>query len=211
MSLFSDQFFVRYSELKYLEQEITEAAGIIISSYKRGGKLLICGNGGSSSDSGHIAGELMKGFVKKRPLDNSLQEKIKELSLEYGEMLSENLQQGLPAISLSAHNDLMTAIINDLDGDLVFAQQVTGYGKEGDVLLGLSSSGNSKDILYALIIARAMGLKTIGMTGSSGGKMREVCDVLINVPESATYLVQELHMPVYHTICLMVEEELFNM
>ena len=157
--------------------------------------MLICGNGGSSSDSGHIDGELMKGFVKKRPLDNSLQEKNKDLSLE----------------SLSAHNVLITAIINDLDGDVVFAQQVTGYGKEGDVLLGLSSSGNSKDILYALIIARAMGLKTIGMTGSSGGKMREVCDVLINVPESATYLVQELHMPVYHTICLMVEEELFNM
>ncbi len=201
---------MRYSELKILGPEITEAAGIIINSYKGGGKLLICGNGGSSSDSGHIAGELMKGFVKKRPLDSSLQEKIKELSPEHGEMLSESLQQGLPAISLSAHNDLMTAIINDLDGDLVFAQQVTGYGKRGDVLLGLSSSGNSTDVLYALIIARAMGLKTIGMTGSSGGKMREVCDVLINVPEKATHLVQELHMPVYHAICLMVEEKLFN-
>ena len=210
MSHISDQLFMRYGELKLLQPVITEAAGMIINSYKNGGKLLICGNGGSSSDSGHIAGELMKGFVKKRPLDNSLQEKIKELSPEHGEMLSGSLQQGLPAISLSAHNDLMTAIINDLGGDFVFAQQVTGYGKEGDVLLGMSSSGNSKDVLYALIIARAMGLKTIGMTGGPGGKMRKECDVLINVPESSTHLVQELHMPVYHAICLMVEEVFFN-
>jgi D-sedoheptulose 7-phosphate isomerase len=210
MSHILDQLFTRYDELKFLQQEITEAAGIIINSYKRGGKLLICGNGGSSADSGHIAGELMKGFIMRRPLDNSLQKKIKELSPEHGEMLSGSLQQGLPAISLSAHNDLMTAIINDLDGNLVFAQQVTGYGKEGDVLLGLSSSGNSKDVLYALIIARAMGLKTIGMTGNSGGKMREKCDVLINVPEKATHLVQELHIPIYHALCLMVEEAFFN-
>ncbi len=205
------QLFRNHEELKFLQPGIIEAAEIIITSYKRGGKLLICGNGGSSSDSGHIAGELMKGFVKKRPLDASLQKKIRLLSPEYGSIIADNLQQGLPAISLSAHTDLLTAIINDINGDLVFAQQVTGYGKEGDVLLGLSTSGNAKDVLYACIIARAMGLKTIGMTGASGGTIKDMCDVLINVPETSTPSVQELHIPVYHAICLMVEEAFFHL
>jgi D-sedoheptulose 7-phosphate isomerase len=206
-----EKLFERHAELNFLQSKITAAAGIIIDSYKSGGKVLICGNGGSSSDSGHIAGELMKGFVKRRPLGTALQEKIRSHSPEYGAMLTGSLQQGLPAISLSAHTGLLTAIINDINGDLVFAQQVTGYGKEGDVLLGLSSSGNAKDVLYAFIVAKAMGLKTIGMTGASGGKMKGECDVLINVPETETYLVQELHLPVYHAICLMVEGEFFNL
>lgn len=211
MNQILDQLFIRHDELSIIKLNIKEAAGIIINSYRNGGKLLICGNGGSSSDSGHIAGELMKGFMKKRPLDKLLQNKIRSLSPEYGDMLTKNLQQGLPAISLSAHTDLLTAIINDINGDLVYAQQVTGYGKEGDVLLGLSSSGNSKDVLFALTLARAMGLKTIAMTGATGGKMKGECDVLINVPETATALVQELHLPVYHAICQIVEEEFFSL
>ncbi len=211
MSKILDQLFKQHRELSFLRSEITEAVQIIIDNYRGGGKLLICGNGGSSSDSGHIAGELMKGFVKKRPLDRGIQEKIRLISPEHGGMLAECLQQGLPAISLSAHNDLMTAIINDINGDFVFAQQVTGYGREGDVLLGLSSSGNSKDVLFAIIVAKAMGMKTIGMTGSTGGKMKNECDVVINVPETSTHMVQELHLPVYHAICLMVEEEFFNL
>lgn len=210
MSHILNQLFGRYNKLRFLEPEIKKAAEMIINCYKSGGKLLICGNGGSSSDSGHIAGELMKGFKKKRPLDAALQEKIKSFSREYGEMPAKMLQQGLPSISLSAHTDLLTAILNDIHGDLIYAQQVTGYGKEGDILMGLSSSGNSKDILYAVIVAKAMGLKTIGLTGASGGKMKTQLDILINVPETATDLVQEYHLPVYHAICEMVEEAFFS-
>jgi len=193
-----------------LKKQIRNAADIIISSYENGGKVLVCGNGGSSSDSGHIAGELMKSFEMKRPLDNDIKQKLKALSPERGNILAENLQQGLPAISLSAHSDLMTAIVNDINGDLIFAQQVTGYGKKGDVIFAISSSGNSQDVLDALIVAKAKDLKTIGMTGEGGGKIKEYCDVLIDVPGKRTAWIQELHLPVYHTLCLMVEDYFFS-
>ena len=200
----------RYNNLMPLKKQIRDAADIIISSYENGGKVLVCGNGGSSSDSGHIVGELMKGFEMKRPLDNDIKQKLKELSPERGNILAENLQQGLPAISLSAHSDLMTAIVNDINGDLIFAQQVTGYGKKGDVLFAISSSGNSQDVLDALIVAKAKDMKTIGMTGEGGGKIKEYCDVLIEVPGKQTAWIQELHLPVYHTLCLMVEDHFFS-
>lgn len=204
------QLLNRYSNLSFLEEQIKNATEIIINAYKNGGKVLVCGNGGSSSDADHIVGELMKSFEGHRPLNTELRESMKKQSPERGRILAEKLQQGLPAVSLTVHNALITAIANDIHGDMIFAQQVTGLGNKGDVLIGLSTSGNSQNVVDAFIVAKAIGLKTIGMTGETGGKMKDLCDVLINVPEKRTAFVQELHLPVYHVICMMVENELFN-
>jgi len=200
----------RYTKLDYLKDTIFKAADAIIQTYKNGGKVLVCGNGGSCSDADHIVGELMKSFEGRRPLENSLQSKLREISPDRGKMLAERLQQGLPAISLTAHQSLITAIANDIHGDVIYAQQVVGWGNAGDILIGLSTSGNSKNVLDALIVAKAKGLTTIGLTGKTGGKMNEWCDILINVPETRTAYVQELHLPVYHAICMMVEKEIFG-
>ena len=200
----------RYSRLIYLEDSIKEAVVLITDSFKKGGKVLVCGNGGSSSDADHIVGELMKSFEGKRPLNPDLHQKIRKISAERGNKLAETLQQGLPAISLSAHTALITAIANDIGGEAIFAQQITGLGYKGDILIGLSTSGNSQNVVDALIVAKANGLKTIGFTGDTGGKMKEFCDVLLNVPERRTAFIQELHLPLYHTICRMVENEMFN-
>lgn len=200
----------RYVQLDYLENAVYQATESIIQAYKNGGKVLVCGNGGSCSDADHIVGELMKSFEGHRPLNSELQHKLKEFSPERGEMLAEKLQQGLPAISLTVHQSLITAIANDIHGDVIYAQQVIGWGKAGDILIGLSTSGNSKNVIDALIVAKAKGLTTIGLTGETGGKMKEWCDILINVPETRTAYVQELHLPVYHAICMMVEKEMFG-
>lgn len=200
----------RYNDLVPLQKSIKRATELIINSYKNGSKVLVCGNGGSCSDANHIVGELMKSFEGHRPLEVKLKESLKELSPERGLMLAEKLQQGLPAVSLTVHNALITAIANDIHGDMIFAQQVTGLGNKGDILIGLSTSGNSQNVVDAFIIAKAKGLKTIGMTGETGGKMRDLCDVLLNVPEKRTAFVQELHLPIYHVICMMVENEIFK-
>ena len=200
----------RYSNLIHLESSIEEAVKIIVRAYNNGGKVLVCGNGGSSADSDHVVGELMKSFEMKRPLDQAVQKNLRALFPERGDFLAENLQQGLPAISLSAHSALISAISNDIGGDLIFAQQVVGYGNPGDILLAFSTSGNAQNVIDALIVAKAKGLKTIGMTGETGGKMQTYCDLLINVPETRTAFVQELHLPVYHAICLMVESTIFS-
>lgn len=200
----------RYSELKPLENQIEEAAETIIETYKNGGKVLVCGNGGSCSDADHIVGELMKSFEGRRPLAMELQKELISLSPETGKMLAEKLQQGLPAISLTVHQSLITAIANDISGEVIYAQQVVGWGNKGDVLIGLSTSGNSQNVIDAMIVARAKGLKTIGMTGETGGKMRDWSDVLINVPQRRTAYVQELHLPVYHALCMLVEIECFG-
>ena len=200
----------RYKQLEPLEEAIQKAAETIINTYKNGGKVLVCGNGGSCSDADHIVGELMKSFEGKRPLSEQLQQKLVELSPETGKMLAEKLQQGLPAISLTVHSALITAIANDISGEVIYAQQVTGYGNPGDVLIGLSTSGNSQNVIDAMIVARAKGLITIGMTGETGGKMKEWSDILINVPERRTAYVQELHLPVYHAICMIIETEIFG-
>ncbi len=202
--------FSRFPELAELAKNMTEAAELIINSYSEGGKLLICGNGGSCSDSDHIVGELMKGFEKKRPLPAQLANQLTETGGERGKYLSEKLQQGLPAISLTAHNALITAVANDIGGDFIFAQQVVGYGNPGDVLIGLSTSGNSQNVLDAIIVAKAKGMKIVGMTGETGGKMKRLCDVLIAVPATRTLCVQELQLPVYHALCLMVENYFFT-
>lgn len=200
----------RYSELQPLKEQIAAAAETIIETYKNGGKVLVCGNGGSCSDADHIVGELMKSFEGRRPLAKELQKELISLSPETGKMLAEKLQQGLPAISLTVHQSLITAIANDISGEVIYAQQVVGWGNKGDVLIGLSTSGNSQNVIDAMIVARAKGLKTIGMTGETGGKMREWSDILINVPEKRTAYVQELHLPVYHAICMMIETEFFG-
>ena len=205
-----DELLSRYPKLDYLQDAISKSTELIIDSFKNGGKVLICGNGGSCSDADHIVGEFMKSFEGKRSLNSEFQQKLAELSPERGKMLAEKLQQGLPAISLTVHQSLITAIANDIHGDLIYAQQVVGWGNPGDILIGLSTSGNSKNVIDAMIVAKAKGLTTIGMTGETGGKMKEWCDILINVPETRTAYVQELHLPVYHSICMMVEKEIFG-
>jgi D-sedoheptulose 7-phosphate isomerase len=205
-----DELLNRYNKLKYLENAIWETSEIIIKTFKNGGKVLVCGNGGSCSDADHIVGELMKSFEGKRPLNISLQQKLEELSPERGKMLAEKLQQGLPAISLTVHQSLITAIANDIHGDVIYAQQVVGWGNPGDVLIGLSTSGNSKNVIDAMIVAKAKGLFTIGLTGETGGKMKDWCDVLLNVPETRTAYVQEFHLPIYHAICMIIEKEIFG-
>ena len=189
---------------------IKQASEMLIKTYLNNGKVLLCGNGGSCADADHIVGELMKSFEKQRPLNKELKENLKKISKERGVSLSEKLQHGLPTISLTVHNALLTAISNDIGADMIFAQQVIGIGQKDDVLIGLSTSGNSQNVIDAFIVAKAKGLKTIGMTGKNGGKLKEFCDLLINVPETRTASIQELHMIIYHNICLRIENEIFK-
>lgn len=205
-----DVLIESHPELSSVKTTVQQAAECLIDCYNQGGKLLVCGNGGSCSDSNHIVGELMKGFNLSRQIDNDLKEKLITIGGERGKNLSLKLQKGFPAISLTAHISLISALSNDTGQELVFAQQVAGYGKPGDVLLGISTSGNAENVLEAAITAKAMGIIVIGLTGESGGALKNFCDILINVPGSKTYLVQELHLPVYHTICLIVEDKLFG-
>ena len=200
----------RYPKLSPVKGEIKKAADCLINSYRHGGKVLICGSGGSCADSDHIVGELMKGCEHRRPLPESFIRQLSEFDRERGSYLAGKLQQGLPAISLTAHSALITAVANDTDGDLIYAQQVVGYGNAGDVLIGISTSGNSQKVIDAIITAKAKEMVVIGLTGESGGKMKTVCDILINVSETRTLFVQELHLPVYHTLCLMVENSFFG-
>lgn len=198
----------RYPSLAPCMKDIEEASVIIINSYLEGGKLMVCGNGGSSTDADHIVTELMKSFESGRPVSQELEGRLSELS-ERGDYLAQKLERGLPAISLSSHSALATAIINDIDGNLVFAQQIVGYGQVKDVLMAISCSGNSQNIVDACITARAMKLKVIGLTGMTGGRMKPYCDVVISVPETETALVQELHLPVLHALCRQIENHFF--
>lgn len=200
----------RYPNLSIVKQEIVQAYEILENCFLSDHKLLIAGNGGSAADAEHIAGELMKGFKSKRPIPQSFAENLKKIDEIRGEILSKNLERGLMTIPLVAHEALTTAYINDVDGQGVFAQQVYGYGRQGDVLLAISTSGNSKNVLNATIVARALGIKVIGLTGSSGGELTKVADVSINVPEEETYMIQELHLPIYHCLCLMLEQRFFG-
>ena len=204
-----NQLITRYPQLLPVKEDIGEAFKIIANSYSKGGKLLIAGNGGSASDAEHIAGELMKTFSKKRTLPPSFIADIAKVDAEISDYLLPRLQPGLPAIALSGHASLNTACINDIDGNITFAQQVYGYGKEGDVLLGISTSGNSKNVLYAAAVAKAKKLKIIALTGEGGGKLKPFSNVAICVPETETYKIQELHLPVYHIICMMLEDHFF--
>lgn len=200
----------RYPVLKACEQSIIDAYLVMEDCYVNDGKLLIAGNGGSAADSEHIAGELMKRFKTPRPVTPDFAEKLKSIDPVRGENLARNLERGLMAIPLVAHEALSTAYINDVDGLGVFAQQLFGFGRPGDVFLGISTSGNSKNVMSATVVARALGLKVIGLTGAKGGELAEVADVVIKVPENETYMIQELHLPVYHCLCLMLENRFFG-
>lgn len=200
----------RYPKLAVCKEDIKKAYELLEAAYSNGRKLLVCGNGGSASDSEHIVGELMKEFKLKRKVYSDQATALKAIDPELGQVLADNLQGALPAICLTGHSSLTTAFMNDANADLVFAQQVNGYGKPGDVFLGISTSGNSKNVLYAAVNAKAKGLKVIGLTGAKESKLMKYVDVCIRVPETETYKIQEYHLPVYHCLCLMLEEKFFG-
>jgi D-sedoheptulose 7-phosphate isomerase len=200
----------KYPELAAVTAEIEAARDLLVASYRQGGKTLICGNGGSASDSEHIVGELMKGFLMRRPVPAATRERLKAVSDDEGVYLADHLQGALPAISLVSHTSLITAFANDVAADMIFAQQVYGYGRPGDVLIGISTSGNAANVRHALQVARALRVATIGLTGATGGKMLPFCDVAIRVPVAETADVQERHLAIYHALCAQVEEQFFT-
>ena len=200
----------RYPALEAAAEDIINAYLLMEESYSMGGKLLICGNGGSAADAEHIAGELMKGFKLPRKVSGDFAEKLTAIDGELGKVLADNLQGALPAIALDGHPALTTAYMNDCEPLLCFAQQVNGYGSENDVLLGISTSGNSRNVLYAAVAAKAKGMKVIGLTGARESRLSELADVCIKVPQTETYMIQELHLPVYHCLCLMLEDRFFG-
>lgn len=207
---FLEELIERYPVLNPIKDQIQAAYHCLERCYENGGKLLIAGNGGSSCDAEHIVGELMKGFVKPRAVSEEFASMLLKADEERGEKLAASLQGGLPAIALSGHPGLSTAFLNDVDGNLIYAQQVYGYGREEDVLLGISTSGNADNIMYAAAVAKAKGMPVIGLTGKDGGKLKKAADFSIIVPEYETYKIQELHLPIYHALCLMLEEHFFG-
>lgn len=207
-----DLLLTRYPALEVCSGSIVQAYDILEACFTSGHKLLVAGNGGSCADSEHIVGELMKGFKLPRKCSEDFAVRLCRIDRMRGAELAEKLQGGLPAIALDGHQGLNTAFLNDVPGGalLLYAQQLNGYGNEGDVFLGISTSGNSKNILYATVVARAKGIKVVGLTGAKGGALAEASDVAIKVPQTETYMIQELHLPVYHTLCLMLEERFFG-
>lgn len=202
----------RYPILESCRDSINDAYKLLEKCYENGNKLLVAGNGGSCSDSEHIVGELMKGFISKRPLDKNLKEKLEDIDPVIGKELGDKLQAGLPAIALDNHQALNTAFTNDVEngGLLTYAQQILGYGQKGDVFLAITTSGNSKNILNACVVAKAKGLKIIGLTGKNGGMLKDIADVSIIAPSNETFMIQELHLPIYHCLCLMLEKHFFK-
>ena len=199
----------RYPVLEPVKDSVWQVYEILRECFESGHKLLVAGNGGSAADSEHIVGELMKGFIKRRQVPEDMAEKLEAIGGEDGRALAHKLQGGLPAIALTNHPGLSTAFLNDVDGEMIYAQQVYGYGKEGDVFLGISTSGNAANIRYALITAQAKGMKVVGLTGKDGGSLGRQADAGVVVPEQETFKIQELHLPVYHVLCLMLEEHFF--
>lgn len=205
-----DLLVERYPSLESAKEDIIAAYEVLEESYENDGKLLVAGNGGSAADAEHIVGELMKGFKMPHKPKTDFAKKLVAENQELGAVLAENLQGALPAIALDGHPALSTAYMNDCEPLLCFAQQVNGYGKAGDVFLGISTSGNSKNVLYAATTAHAKGMKVIGLTGAKGSKLRDMSDVCIKAPQTETYMIQELHLPIYHCLCLMLEDKFFN-
>ncbi len=208
--VYVDTLVRRYPQLECVRQDIINAYFLMEACYERDGKLLIAGNGGSAADAEHIAGELMKRFLLPRPVSFDYAQKLRDTDPVIGARLAENLEQGLMAVSLSAHEALSTAYINDVDADSVFAQQILGYGRRGDVFLGISTSGNSSNIIHAAVAAKARGIQVIGLTGAEGGWLASAADAAVKVPETETYKIQELHLPVYHCWCMMLENRFFG-
>lgn len=206
MKVSIEELIERYPKLDREKDNIVKALDIMLKCYNNKGKLLVAGNGGSAADAEHIVGELMKGFVEPRKLPNEYVEKLEAVDSEMGRELGEKLQGALPAISLVGHVALSTAYLNDVDPLLGFAQQLNGYGQENDVFLAISTSGNSKNILYACVVAKAKGMKIVALTGGTGGKLKDIADVAIVAPEKETYKIQEYHLPIYHWLCLVLED-----
>ena len=197
-----NELILSFENLRMLEDEIRTSANLITESFSDGNKLLLCGNGGSCADCEHIAGEMVKQFAKERPLNPEIVEKL-------GPELSSELHGGLPALSLPSMIGFHTAFNNDNNPEFAFAQQVVAFGKANDVLWGISTSGNSKNVLHAVKTAKALGLKTIGLTGENGGKLSQIADITIKAPADNVARIQELHLPIYHAICAFVEDKLF--
>lgn len=205
-----NELLSRYPQLTKCQNEIKKATTAMIDCYKNGGKILLCGNGGSCADCDHIVGELMKGFIKKRPLSTEQKAQMKNLYPLLEEETLSKLQGGLPAISLPSMTALNSAFCNDVDPELIYAQSVMALGKKNDVLIALSTSGNAKNVFSAAKVAKGLGIRVIALTGKTGGMLKECSDICITVPETETYKVQELHLPVYHYLCAAVEDVFFN-
>ena len=200
----------RYPDLEPCSQDVTNAFEVLRDCFEQGGKVLVCGSGGSAADSEHIVGELMKGFKLKRPVSGAFKKKLSASFPDEALYLGEHLQGALPALSLVSQTALMTAYANDVAADMIFAQQVYGYGNQGDVLWGISTSGSSTSVLNALRVASVLGLRTLGLSGQGGGQMKALCDVTICAPSTETLEIQERHLPIYHTLCLMLETYFFS-
>lgn len=210
LKVYIDALVERYPQLEICRDSIAQAYIILEKSYSNGGKLLIAGNGGSAADSEHIVGELMKSFKLPRTLDKSFKEALISENEQLGTVLANNLQRTLPAIALDGHFALSTAYMNDCEPLLCFAQQVNGFGNKEDTFLGISTSGNSKNILYAAVCAKAKGMSVIGLTGQKENELEKIADTCIKAPSIETYIIQEYHLPIYHSLCLMLEDHFFS-
>ena len=214
-----DRLFVDQPALTPLRADLEKAYGLMERTYRKGGKVLTCGYGGSASDAEHIVGELMKGFLQCRPIPAEFRRRLEKnaenssedraTAVAAAEHIAANLQGALAAVPLTGGLSLSTAFANDVAPDLVFAQQLYGYGRAGDTLVAISTSGNSSGILHVIRVARAMGISVVGLTGGTGGKMKLLCDVALIAPEKETYRVQECHLPLYHALCAMLEARFF--
>ena len=204
-----EELFARYPALEACRADVRAAFDEMAASYRAGGKVLCCGNGGSASDCEHIVGELLKKFKRHRDIPSDLKERLSAAGPD-GELLATRLEGSLPAISLVSQSGILTAFANDVGWDEAFAQQLLGLAKPGDVLVALSTSGNSRNCVLAATLARALGVRTVALVGEAGGRLGEICDVAVRVPARETYKVQEFHLPVYHALCAMLEEELFD-
>ena len=205
-----NELISRYPCLEACKEEIIAATDAIIDCYKKGGKVLLCGNGGSCADCEHIVGELMKGFLKKRPLSESQKAEMKRRCALIDDELLSKLQGGLPAVAIPSINALNSAFCNDVDPELVYAQPLMSLAKENDLLIGISTSGNSKNVFGAVKVAKSLGIKVIGLAGKTGGKLKDTADICICAPETETFKIQELHLPIYHYLCAAGEEHFFK-
>lgn len=210
MTHFLERLVQKYSDLAVCVNDIERAIQILQETYARGGKVMICGNGGSAADAEHIVGELMKGYLSRRPLPDAFAESLLAEYPDEGDYLVAHLQGALPTLSLVSQTALITAFSNDVAADMVFAQQVYGYGRRGDVLMGISTSGNAKNVRHAIQVARILGLEIIGFTGQSGGAMAALCDVTIRVPWDTTADIQERQLAIYHAVCAELEQAFFS-
>jgi D-sedoheptulose 7-phosphate isomerase len=203
-------FIEKYPGLAAIQKEISSSHDLLASCFRTGNKVITCGNGGSAADSEHIVGELMKGFLLRRELTAQQKEPFQRIFPQECDVLTSNLQQAFPAISLVSAPSLSTAFGNDMNSDFIFAQQIFGIGKSGDVLIAISTSGNSKNVLWAAKVGKIQGIHVIGLTGENGGELAEVADICLKVPATNVVDIQELHLPVYHLLCMLIEETLFG-